>query len=101
MADVARTPGIFEQIRVVAALRWRILRNGLRKKNNRFDLIGLIFLSVFGGLFVLGISFAFFMGGYTFFSSGRPEWIAVLFWAICIFWQVFPIFVAGFGANFE
>lgn len=101
MADVTRLPGIFEQIRVVAALRWRILRNSLRKKNNRFDLIGLIFLGVFGSIFVLGISFAFYMGAYTFVSSGRPGWIALLFWAIFAFWQVFPVFVAGFGASFE
>lgn len=101
MADVIPLPGIFEQIRVVAALRWRILRNSLRKKNNRFDLIGLVFLSVFGSIFVVGICFAFYMGAYTFVSSGRPRWIALLFWTIFAFWQVFPVFVAGFGASFE
>jgi len=25
----------------------------------------------------------------------------VLFWGIFLFWQIFPVFVAGFGANFE
>src|SRR5208283_4687313 len=28
-------------------------------------------------------------------------WIALLFWALFLWWQVFPIFVAGFGASFE
>jgi len=40
MADVARFPGIAAQIRLVAGLRWRLLRNSLRKKNSRLDLLG-------------------------------------------------------------
>jgi len=27
--------------------------------------------------------------------------LALLFWSIFLFWQLFPVFVAGFGANFE
>ncbi len=101
MADVAQSVGIPEQIRLVAGLRWRILRNSLRKKNNRLDLIGLILTGVLSGIFVLGLCFAFYTGAYAFFSKGRPAWIALLFWAIFLFWQVFPVLVAGFGASFE
>ncbi len=101
MADVIETLGIFLQIRLVAGLRWRILRNSLRKKNNRLDLIGLIFTGVFGGMVVLALSFAFYAGAYAFLSQGHLDWMALLFWAIFLFWQIFPIFVAGFGANFE
>ncbi len=101
MADVARSVSFFEQIRLVSALRWRILRNSLRKKNNRLDLIGLIFTGVFSGIFVIGLCFAFYAGAYTFLSQSRLEWMALLFWAIFLFWQLFPVFVAGFGASFE
>jgi ABC-2 type transport system permease protein len=101
MADVTRSVTVFEQIRLVAGLRWRILRNSLRKKNNRLDLIGLIFASVFSGILVAGLSFAFYAGAYAFLSQGRPGWMALLFWGIFLFWQIFPVFVAGFGANFE
>jgi hypothetical protein len=101
MADVARPVSILEQIRLVAGLRWRILRNSLRKKNNRLDLIGLILAGTFGGIFVVGLCFAFYTGAYAFLSQGRPGWIALLFWGIFLFWQVFPVFVAGFGASFE
>jgi len=100
MADVAQHPGILTQIRLVAGLRWRILRNGLRRKTNRFDLLGLIIGGVFGGLFVLGLCFGFFAGAYAFLSEGHPDWMALLFWGIFVFWQLFPIFAAGFGANF-
>jgi ABC-2 type transport system permease protein len=101
MADVTEFPSVFEQIRLVAGLRWRILRNGLRKKNNRQDLIGLLFAGIFGSVLVFGLFFAFYGGAYAFLSEGRPEWMALLFWGIFLFWQIIPIFVAGFGANFE
>ena len=101
MADVSRLPGVFEQIRVVAALRWRILRNSLRKKNNRLDLLGIIILAILSSLLVVGVSIAFYAGGLSFVSRSRVGWMALLYWVIFLFWQVLPIFVAGFGASFE
>ncbi len=101
MVDVAHTTGILEQIRLVAGLRWRILRNSLRRKNNRLDLIGMIFAGIFSSVLVLGLSFAFYGGAYAFLSKGHPGWMAWLFWGIFLFWQLFPIFIAGFGASFE
>jgi hypothetical protein len=101
VANVARSVSIVEQIRLVAGLRWRILRNSLRKKNNRLDVIGLILAGAFGGIFVVGLCFAFYAGAYAFISEGRPGWMALLFWGIFVFWQMFPVFVAGFGASFE
>ena len=101
MADVAQLPGVWEQIRLVAGLRWRILANNLRKKHNQWDLIGMIFAGIFGGLFVIGLCVAFYFGAYTFLSGGHEAWIALLFWVIFLFWQFFPIFTAGFGVGFE
>jgi ABC-2 type transport system permease protein len=101
VADVALPTGILEQVRLVAGLRWRILRNTLRKKNNRLDLIGLIVAGGFAAIFVVGLCFAFYAGAYEFLSNGRPGWMALLFWGIFVFWQGFPLFVAGFGASFE
>ena len=101
MADVTRSVSVIEQIKLVAGLRWRILRNGLRKKNSRLDLIGMTFAGFFGSIFVIGLSIAFYAGAYAFLSKGRPDWIALLFWGIFLFWQIFPVFVAGFGASFE
>jgi hypothetical protein len=101
VADVTRLPGVWEQIRLVAGLRWRILGNNLRKKHNQWDLIGMIFIGVFATLFVLGLCFAFYFGAYSFLSGGHEAWIAFLFWAIFLFRQLVPIFTAGFGAGFE
>ena len=101
MADVIEMPGVVEQIKLVAGLRWRILRNSLRRKNNRWDLVGMVWVGVFSALLVAGLSFAFFAGGYEFIVKGRASWMALLYWAIFLWWQLFPMFVAGFGSNFE
>ncbi len=101
MADVTRIPGVGEQIWLVAGLRWRILRNNLRKKNNQWDLIGMTLAGVFASLAVLGTSFGFGFGTYLLLSDGHKAWIALLFWGIFLFWQLFPIFSAGFGAGFD
>jgi ABC-2 type transport system permease protein len=101
MADVARLPGVFEQVRLVAGVRWNILRNSMRRKNSRWDLIGMIWVGVFSTSLIIGFSFAFYAGAYGFLSANRAGWMGLLYWAIFLWWQVFPIFVAGFGSNFE
>jgi ABC-2 type transport system permease protein len=101
VADVAQIPGVLAQLRLIAGLRWSLLKNGLQRKNNRWDLVGVIFAGVFGAVLVVGLSIAFYAGTYAFLAKNRASWMALLFWAIFLWWQVFPIFVAGFGANFE
>jgi ABC-2 type transport system permease protein len=101
MAGLASPISLTDQIRLVAGLRWRMLINGLRKKNNVLDLVGMCFVSLFGLILVIGPSFAFYLAGYSFVSDGRLQWLAVPFWTIFVFWQVIPIFAAGFGSRFE
>lgn len=101
MADVVHPIGILTQIRAVAGLRWHILRNSLRKESQRLHVLGMILLGILSGIFVLGLCVAFFAGAYEFLSEGRPVLIGLLFWGVFIFWQLFPIFAAGFGASFE
>jgi ABC-2 type transport system permease protein len=101
VADVANQLGVARQIRLIAELRWRILRNHLRRKNSKLDLIGLIWAAIFSSIMVFGLSFAFCWGAYISVSTGRLGWLLLLFWSIFLFWQVFPHFVAGFGATFE
>ena len=101
MADVTTSLSVVDQIRLVAELRWRILRNLVRKKNSRLDLIGLIFAAIFSSFVVIGLCFAFWWGAYFSISTGHYGWLLLLFWGIFFFWQAFPLFVAGFGAPFE
>ena len=101
MADVAPPVGILKQISLIAGLRWRMLHNNLRRKQNRLDLLGLVILGLLASAFVMGLCFALFEGARNFVSSGRPTWLSLFFWAIFLWWQLFPIIVAGFGASFE
>ena len=101
MADLAQPVGILKQLILIAGLRWRLLHNSLRRKQNRLDLLGLIIVGLLAGAVVIGLCFALFAGAYDFVSSGRATWLALLFWAIFSWWQLFPIVAAGFGASFE
>jgi ABC-2 type transport system permease protein len=101
MADLAGPVSLIDQMRLVAGLRWRMLINSLRKKNNVLDLIGMGFVALFATILIIGPSFAFYFAGYSLVSAGRLQWLAAPFWAIFVFWQIFPIFAAGFGSGFE
>jgi ABC-2 type transport system permease protein len=101
LADVVQLPGVFEQIRLVAGVRWRILKNGLRKKHNVWDLIAMIWVCFSGAAIVFGLSFTFYVGSYEFLANGHAGRLGLLYWGIFLWWQVFPMFVAGFGSNFE
>ena len=101
MADVTANLGVAGQIRLVAGLRWRILRNNLRRKSRRMDLIGMIWAAFLGSIMVVGLSFAFYWGAYVSLSTGHFGWLLLLFWSVFLFWQVVHIFMAGFGAQFE
>jgi len=99
--SLVQLPGVLEQLKLVAGLRWGLLRNSLRNKNSRWDLIGMVIAGVVSGALVSGLCVAFYAGAYFFLTKGHAGWMALLFWAIFLWWQVFPVLVAGFGANFE
>jgi len=101
LADLAQLPGLLEQIRLVAGLRWRILRNNLKNKNRVWDVIGVVISSIVGILFVAGMSVLVFAATLGFLKTGRIAWIALLYWGIFLWWQVMPIFVAGFSPSFS
>jgi hypothetical protein len=101
VADVAQPVGIVKQVRLIAGLRWRLLHNSLRRKQNRLDLLGLIIVGLLAGAFVIGVCFALFEGAYDFAFSGRSGWLSLFFWGIFLWWQLFPIVAAGFGVSFD
>ncbi len=101
MADVIQMPDVTEQLKLIAGLRWNMLKNNLRRKNNRWDLIGMILAAAGSAVVVVGLSVAFYAGAYFFLTTGRASWMPLLYWTIFLWWQAVPILVAGFGANFE
>ena len=71
MADVAQMPGVWQQLKLISGLRWHILRNGLQRKNNRWDLIGMIWAGSFSAVLVLGLCFVFYEGIYALLVKNR------------------------------
>src|SRR3974377_2292800 len=101
MADVGTLPGVLEQGKMGAGGRWVILKNSMRRKNNRWDLVGMIWVGFFSGAMVLGLAVAFYFGGYAFVSKGKANWLGRLYWAGFFWWQGFPLFVVGFASEFQ
>jgi ABC-2 type transport system permease protein len=100
MADLAVAPGLLEQIRLVAWLRWRILRNSLRKKSRRLDLLGLVITGLLSTIFVAGVTVAFFVGTKSLLENNHQRYLGLLFLALLVWWQLFPILLAGFTPQF-
>jgi ABC-2 type transport system permease protein len=100
MADMTASSGLLAQIRVVSWLRWRILRNNMRNKNRLLDLVGLILSGVLSSIFVAGMTVAFFVGTKSLLQDGREQFLGLLFLALLVWWQLFPILLAGFAPQF-
>jgi len=100
MADVSGHTALREQIRLVAWLRWRVLRNSISNKNRRLDLIGLIFSGFFSLLFVIGVTFGFYFVTKSLFEKHREPLFGLVFLALLVWWQAFPILLAGFAPQF-
>jgi ABC-2 type transport system permease protein len=101
VADVTSATSVFAQVRLVAGLRWRILRNLMRTRNSRWDIFGLVWAAIFAGAFVIGLCWLLWWGAYFSVSTRQYAWLLLMFWSIFLFWQAFPLFIAGFGAPFE
>jgi len=100
MADVVGGFSLAQQIRLVAGLRWRIIRHSFSNKSRRLDLLGLIFSSLFGALFVIGVTIAFFVGTRSILERHQEQWLSLLYLALLVWWQLFPILLAGFAPQF-
>jgi ABC-2 type transport system permease protein len=100
VADVTARLSLAQQIRLVAGLRWRIIRHSFSNKSRRLDLLGLIFSGVFGALFVIGVTIAFFFGTRSLLENHLEQFLGLLFLALLLWWQLFPILLAGLAPQF-
>ena len=101
MADVNQRLGLAQQIRLVAGLRWRIIRHSFSNKSRRLDLLGLVLSGILGTVFVVGVSIAFFMGTEYLLEQHEEPLLSLLFLALLLWWQLFPILLAGFAPQFS
>lgn len=94
-------PGVWQQVRLIARLRWMLFKNSLRNIKGRLEAVGtgILWLMmsgfVFGGAIFLGFA------TYLLIREGHERWLAGLLWLIFLFWQLYPIFAASVGAQFD
>jgi hypothetical protein len=98
MAELSISDG---QLRAVAVLRLRLLINSLRSVRHRLNLVS----RALGAILVLGAGlgggFALAMVSWQIAKSGKLEWLAIIFWPLFLFWQMFPIVASAFNENLD
>lgn len=89
------------QYAALVRLRWRIFVNGLRSSLGAFELgarsIAFVLYSFIG--LAIGVG----AGGYAYViaSSARWQYLPIVFWAVCLIWQVVPIMLSTFQEQFD
>jgi ABC-2 type transport system permease protein len=100
---VGLKPASGGQLRAIALLRWQLVVNSLRSVRGRLNLVS----RVFGGLLVLGTGI---VGGSALFlaaawATGQDhhnlQWLALPFWIVFLFWQLFPLMATAFTQNLD
>jgi ABC-2 type transport system permease protein len=101
VAGLVAIPGIREQIRLVAYLRWRLFVNSLRTIKGRLQAVSTILVTfmmsgiVFGGGIAMGVA------SWALVARGRWQWLEAILWIVFLFWQLYPIFAASIGVQFD
>ncbi|HEV2306007.1 MAG TPA: hypothetical protein VGR93_10840 [Candidatus Acidoferrales bacterium] len=94
-------PSVQQQIRLIARLRWLLFQNSLRNIKGRLEAVstGILWLMMSGLVFGGGIFFG--IATYWLIQQGHWQWLAGLLWIVFAFWQLYPIFAASVGAQFD
>ena len=96
LSGAART-----QYAAMAALRWHMFINGLRSKGGAFELGARTVSFVLYAFMGLGLGAIMGVGAY-FMASGKASlFLPVVFWAVCILWQVGPVMLASLQEQFD
>lgn len=92
-------PEVSAQLIAIADLRWRMFLNGLRSKRGKMELASRILVTLaftLGGLLAFALATA--VAWYSL-SRNHTEYLALLFWAVFFFWQLFPVMATAFTNN--
>lgn len=99
MAGMRAGSGVWQQVCLVAELRWRLLRNSLRSPRAQLELVGTLLVTGLGGLAALGGALGFAVGSYAAIRQGSPQLLTVLLWAIFLAWQLLPVMLAALATG--
>ncbi len=93
MAQVAKwtTAQTRAQFAAITQLRWRMLRNGLRRKGGIGDVLATLIMIPIFAVVIIGPSVGAGFGSWYFASKGQFECIAAILWLIFILCQLASI----------
>ncbi len=97
--EVSLTAHRRTQLMAIAWLRWHLFVNALRSTRGQLELLSHIVISFAFAIGGLGGSALMAVAAFFFLSTGKPEMLALLFWVILFFWQIFPIMSTAFTNN--
>lgn len=101
MAGLIFSPQARGQFAAIALVRGRLFVNSLRTIRGRLELVSRGFMFLGFGTLGLGGSFAMGAGAWYFVAHDRVEMLAVLFWPVLLFWQLFPVMASAFTENVD
>jgi len=101
VAGINQIPGVPQQIRFIARLRWLLFKNSLRNIKGRLEAVSsaILWLTMSGVIFGGGV----FMGIATYYVVAHNQWpwLVGLLWIVFLFWQIYPIFAASVSVQFD
>src|SRR5215469_9494169 len=87
------------QLMAVAELRWHMLLNRLRTRRGKTEFVSRIIVTSVFALVGFG-AFAFASGmSWYFVARGEAQYLPVILWPLCFFWQLFPVMATAFTNN--
>ncbi len=89
------------QYAALAQLRWRIFVNGLRSSLGVFEVGARSVAFVIYGF--IGLAIAVGAGVYSYVIAANAQWeyLPIIFWGVCLMWQVVPIMLSTFQEQFD
>lgn len=89
------------QYAALARLRWRIFVNGLRSSLGAFELGARTVAFVLYAFIGLGIGVGAGVYAYVIASGAQWQYLPIVFWGVCLLWQVVPIMLSTFQEQFD
>jgi ABC-2 type transport system permease protein len=89
------------QYAAMAALRWQMLKNGLRTKMGAFELGARTLRLVLFGIGGVMLGTGAVMAAYYLASGGEWRFLPILYWAVGLLWLMLPLMAASFQEQFD
>jgi ABC-2 type transport system permease protein len=89
------------QYAALARLRWHMFSNGMRSTKGAFEFSARIIVFLIYAGMGLGLGSGAGASAYMIASNAQWQYLPIVFWAVCLLWQVLPIMLASFQEQFD